>query len=226
MSERLPARPPERTGWVSAAGAVAVLVAMGSLLPIMQGGRWFLTAVVFVVVATLAGSVGRRLGLPTAAAALVALTTVPLIATAVAGGGGGLLLVVPTQVSAERVLLSFQDAANQIYSDSIPAVDSPALGLLIGASAGVAAVLVDAVAVGLRAPLAGMLVVAALALVPGKALGSGTDGLLLVLVAAAVLLALAADRRRRGRPPPPPPPPGARPPGCPGSRSAARPRSC
>ena len=190
----------ERSGWVSAAGAFAVLVAMCSLMPIVQGGRWLLTSIVFVVVATAAGSLGRRAGLPTAAAALVALTTVPLVATAVAGGGGGLLLVVPTDVSAQRVLLAFQDAANQIYTDSVPAVDSPALGLLIGASAGVAAVLVDAVVVGLRAPLAGMLVVAALALVPGKALGSGTNGLLLVLVAAVVLLVIAADRRRRGTP--------------------------
>ena len=190
----------KHSGWVSVAGAAAVLVAMGSLLPIVQGGRWFLTSVVFVAVATLTGSLARRIGLPTAAAALVALTSVPLVANAVAGGGDGLLLVVPTEVSAERVLLAFQDAANQIYSDSVPAVDSPALALLIGASAGVAAVLVDAVAVGLRAPLTGMLLVAALALVPGKALGSGTNGLLLVLVAGAVLLVVAADRRRRGAP--------------------------
>lgn len=189
----------ERSGLVSAAGAVAVLVAMLAFLPIIQGGRWWFTSLVFVVVAAAVSALGRRIGLPTAAGALVALASLPLVAVAVTGGG--LLVVLPTADAARSVLDLLAAATTQIAVDTVPAGDTAGLALFVGVGAGVAAVAVDAVAVGLRAPIAGMLLVLALALVPGKALSTGTNGLLLVALAACVLLVIAADRSRRGRPP-------------------------
>lgn len=189
----------DRSGLVSVAGAVAVLVAMFAFLPIIQGARWWFTSLVFVVVAAAVSALARRIGLPTAAGALVALTSVPL--TAVAVTGGGLLVALPTADAAQRVLDLLAAANTQILVDTVPTGDTAGLALFVGLGAGAAAVVVDAVAVGLRAPIAGMLLALALALVPGKALSTGTNGWLLVAVAVAVLLVVAADRRRRARPP-------------------------
>ena len=50
------------------------------------------------------------------------------------------------------------------------------LALLIAAGAAAVAVVADFVTVGLRAPVAGTLVVVAVAIVPGKAFATGTNG--------------------------------------------------
>ncbi|HEY0375052.1 MAG TPA: DUF3488 and transglutaminase-like domain-containing protein [Amnibacterium sp.] len=189
---------PRGNGLLSAAGAMAVLVATLSFLPVVQGTDWWWAAAVFVIAATAVSAWARRLGAPTAAGAVLALTTVPLLATAFDGQGQGLLVLLPTTGSSNAVLQVLNDAWAQIYADSVPAEPSAGILLLIAVGAAAAAVLVDAVAVGLRAPLAAMLAVLALAIVPGRSLHTGTNGWLLVAVAIAVLLVIAADRRRRG----------------------------
>ncbi len=185
-------------GLLSAAGGLAVVVATLSFLPIVQGTDWWWAAVVFVIAATGVSAWARRLGAPTAAGAVLALTTVPLLATAFDGQGRGLFVLLPTTGSSNAVLQVLSDAWAQIYADSVPAEPSAGILLLIAVGAAGTAVLVDAVAVGLRAPLAAMLAVLALAIVPGRALHTGTNGWLLVAIAVAVLLVVAADRRRRG----------------------------
>ncbi|MDQ1513437.1 MAG: hypothetical protein QOC59_1279, partial [Microbacteriaceae bacterium] len=191
----------ERTGAVTAAGAVAVLVAALSFLPIVSGLEWWWASVLFCIAAAGVSSVARRVGMPPAAGALVAFATVPLLAIALDGGGQGLLVVLPTTESCAAVLQVLQDAFVQIYTDTVPAGSSPGIVLLIATGAATAVILVDMVAVGLRAPLPAMLIVLALAIVPGKALRTGTNGWLLAAVAAAALLVVAADRRRRGSAP-------------------------
>jgi transglutaminase-like putative cysteine protease len=188
-------------GVLSAAGAAAVLVAALSFLPIVQGTDWWWAAVIFTVAATAVSAWARSLGAPTAAGALLGLTTMPLLATALDGQGRGVLLLFPTAASSRSVLQVLNDAWVQIYADTVPAEPSPGIVLLVAVGAATAAVLVDAVAVGLGAPLPAMLVVLALAIVPGKALHTGTSGWLLAGVAVAVLLVVAADRRRRGSAP-------------------------
>ncbi len=188
-------------GLLSAAGALAVLVATLSFLPIVDGFDWWGAALVFTVAAVCVSAGARHLGAPTLAGALLALTVIPLLATAFDGAGASALVVLPTHASSTAVMQTLSDAWAQIYADSVPAEATPGIILLIASGAAMAVVVVDAVAVGLRAPLPAMLVVLALAIVPGRALRTGTNGWLLAAIAVCVLLVIAADRRRRGAAP-------------------------
>ena len=184
------------TGAVTAVVGVAVLVAALSLLPVVRGGLWWLESCVVVVIALAAVAGSRRIGLPSAASALIGLSAIPVVLALIVSGssaqGGG---------AAGAVVDAFTTAFRQIYLDSVPAQGTAELALLIAAGAGAVAVVADFVAVGLRAPIAATLVVVAVAIVPGKAFATGTNGLLLVAVAAAALALVAVDRRRRGRAP-------------------------
>jgi transglutaminase-like putative cysteine protease len=189
------------TGLVSIAGLVAVLVATLSFGPIVQGLDWWSAAIVFSAAAVGATSLGRALGMRPIASGIFGLAPLPLLAIALDGDGHGLLGLLPTQAAVEAVDRSLLEAGYQIYQESVPATSSPGVVLLIATGAAVAAVLVDVVAVGFAAPLGAVPVVVALAIVPGKALRTSTDGWLLAGVAIALLLLIAADRRRRSASP-------------------------
>jgi transglutaminase-like putative cysteine protease len=189
--------PVRGTGAVTAVVGAAVLVAACSLIPVVLGGLWWLESCIAVVIALAAVAGSRRIGLPSAAAALIGLSTVPIVLLLIAGSAAP----AGSGSAAEAVVDAFSTAFRQIYLDSVPAQGTPELALLIAAGAAATAVVADFVTVGLRAPVAGTLVVVAVAIVPGKAFGTGTNGLLLLAVAAAALAMIAVDRRRRGRPP-------------------------
>ena len=192
MREQRPA------GAVTAVVGAAVLVAALGLLPVVHGILWWIESCVTVGIALAVVAGARRVGLPSAAAALLGLTAVPLVLTVIVSGSiapGD--PVAPTQA----VVDAFSTAFRQIVVDSVPAQGTAALAVLIAAGCAGVAVLADFVAVGLRAPVAATLVVVGVAIVPGKAFATGTNGLLLVAVAVAALALVAVDRRRRGRAP-------------------------
>lgn len=188
-------------GAVGTAGLVSVLIAGLSFLPIVQDSLWWLAGATMATAAVLAVAAGRRLGMPNPAAALLGLCTIPLLATAFDGDGHGIALVIPTAQSSDAVMSVLGAGIAQISTDSVPAVPTAGIVLLVAIGFALAAVVVDTVAVGYRAPLGAMLVPIALAVVPGKALRTDTSGVLLVAVAVAVLAVIAADRRRRRLPP-------------------------
>jgi transglutaminase-like putative cysteine protease len=191
--------PSTSSGAVTAVVGAAVLVAELSLLPVVLGGLWWLESCVAVVIALAATAGSRRIGLPAAAAALIGLSTVPIVLRLIVSGSsaGSTSPISPE----EGVVNAFSAAFRQIYVDSVPAQGTAELALVIAAGAAVVAVVADLVTVGLRAPVAGTLVVVAVAIVPGKAFGTGTNGFLLLAVAVAALAMIAVDRRRRGRAP-------------------------
>ncbi len=193
---------PERargTGAVTAVVGAAVLLAALSLLPVVDGGLWWIESCVTVVVALAAAAGSRRIGLPSGAAALIGLSSVPIVLALIVSGSSDASASPATP--AEAVVDAFSTAFRQIYVDSVPAQGTAQLALLIAAGAAATAVVADFVTVGLRAPVAGTLVVVAVAIVPGKAFGTGTNGVLLLAVAVSALAMIAVDRRRRGRPP-------------------------
>ncbi len=194
MSERA-----RGTGAVTAVVGAAVLLAALSLLPVVGGSLWWIESCVTVVVALAATAGSRRIGLPSGAAALIGLSSVPIVLALIAGSSEA-AGASPTS-AAGAVVDAFSGAFRQIYVDSVPAPGTAELALLIAAGAAATAVVADFVTVGLRAPVAGTLVVVAVAIVPGKAFGTGTNGVLLLAVAVSALAMIAADRRRRGRPP-------------------------
>ena len=172
--------PMRGTGAVTAVVGAAVLVAMLSLMPVVQGALWWLESAVAVVVALAATAGSRRIGLPSGAAALIGLTTVPIVLALIVSGSSAAAGASPS-AAAEAVVNAFSAAFQQIYLDSVPAQGTAELALVIGAGAAATAVVADFVTVGLRAPVAGTLVV--------------------VAVAIAALAMIAVDRRRRGRAP-------------------------
>ncbi|GAA2751609.1 transglutaminase superfamily protein [Amnibacterium kyonggiense] len=193
---------PERStgrGAVTAVTGVGVLLAALSLLPVVYGALWWIESVVTVVVALAAAAASRRVGLTSGAAALIGLTSIPIVLALIVAGST--VTITTPQGAALGVVDGFSTAFRQIYLDTVPAQGTAALALLIASGAAVVAVVADFVTVGLRAPVAGTLVIVAVAIVPGKAFATGTNGFLLLAVAAAALGVIAADRRRRGRAP-------------------------
>ena len=195
----MPEQPGGR-GAVTAVTGIAVLVASLSLMPVVNGALWWIESCVTVIVALAAVAGSRRIGLPSGAAALVGLSTVPIVAALIVSGSSAAAGSSPT-AAANGVIDSFSAAFRQIYLDAVPAQGTAELALLIAVGSAVVAVVADLVTVGLRAPVAGTLVVVAVAIVPGKAFATGTNGLLLLAVAASALAVIAVDRRRRGRAP-------------------------
>ncbi|GAA4750340.1 hypothetical protein GCM10025783_23560 [Amnibacterium soli] len=191
---------PRGSGAVTAVVGAAVLVAALSLLPVVHGVLWWIESCVTVAIALAAAAGSRRVGLPAAAAALIGLSTVPIVLALIVSGSSAAAGASPN-AAADAVVEAFSSAFRQIYIDSVPAQGTAELAILIAAGAAVVAVVADLVTVGLRAPVAGTLVVVAVAIVPGKAFATGTNGLLLLAVAVAALALIAVDRRRRGRAP-------------------------
>lgn len=192
--------PADHAGALTAASGAAVMLAMLAFVPVIQGALWWWWSLVLVAAALAVASGARRLGLPSAAAALAGATTVLPLATLLVVGADRVLRDGAGR-SAALLLDVAGEGFRQIVVDSVPASGTPALALVTASGTALVALLVDAVVVGLRAPIAGMLVVLAVAIVPGKTFGTGTNGWVLVLVAAAALGVVAMDRRRRGAPP-------------------------
>jgi transglutaminase-like putative cysteine protease len=195
----MPEQPGGR-GAVTAVTGIAVLVAELSLMPVVGGALWWVESCVTVIVALAAVAGSRRIGLPSAASALIGLSTVPIVAALIVSGVSA-AAGSSASAAAIGVIDAFTAAFRQIYLDAVPAQSTAELALLIAVGAAAVAVVADFVTVGLRAPVAGTLVVLAVAIVPGKAFATGTNGLLLLAVAASALAVIAVDRRRRGRAP-------------------------
>lgn len=187
-------------GAVTAVTGIAVLLAELSLMPVVTGALWWIESCVTVIVALAAVAGSRRIGLPSGASALIGLSTVPIVAALIVSGSSA-AAGSSAGGAAQGVVDAFGAAFRQIYLDAVPAPGTAELALLIAVGAAGVAVVADFVTVGLRAPVAGTLVVVAVAIVPGKAFATGTNGLLLLAVAASALAVIAVDRRRRGRAP-------------------------
>ncbi|MFD1721070.1 transglutaminaseTgpA domain-containing protein, partial [Amnibacterium endophyticum] len=190
----------DRAGAVTAASGAALMLAMLSFAPVVQGSLWWWRSLLLVVVVLAVAALARRAGLTTAAVAMLATAAVLPVATLLTLGPAT-VLDLGARGSASALLDVSAQGFRQIALDSVPAQGTPELALVMGVGAALVAIVVDAVAVGLGAPIAGMLVVLAVAIVPGKAFATGTNGWVLLAVAASALLVVAADRRRRGAPP-------------------------
>lgn len=187
-------------GGVTAVTGAGVLLAALSLMPVVYGSLWWIESCVTVIVALAAVAGSRGIGLPSGAAALIGLATIPVVDALIVTGSSVTASLSPT-AAANGVVDAFSAASRQIYLDSVPAQGTAELALLVATGAAAVAIVADFVTVGLRAPVAGTLVIVAVAIVPGKAFATGTNGLLLLAVAAAALGVIAVDRRRRGRAP-------------------------
>ncbi|MEB0285460.1 DUF3488 and transglutaminase-like domain-containing protein [Cryobacterium sp. 10S3] len=178
---------------VTGALALLLLVGMTALGPLLQGtGWWWMMAVeagaVFVVSAGIRSLGPRPWGVPLAGAGVIVGSVTLLF-----GGGTGLLWLVPTGDTIDRFRTLVESGIASVQSQGTPADPVTGILFLLCIGAGVIAVLMDALAITLRAPaLAGLPVLVPVG-VPGLILDNGAEKLTLVLTAAAFLLLLRID---------------------------------
>ncbi|GAA2222455.1 DUF3488 and transglutaminase-like domain-containing protein [Herbiconiux moechotypicola] len=167
--------------------AVAIGAALAGLAPLLQGVDWWFQVMAMVIVLLGVSSVLRAVGAPEnlavgASASVWAVTVIVLYA------GGTLWGVVPTLATVNDLLSDLGAAGTSIAVQEVPAVaDGPITQLMVMA-VGLIAVISDALATGLRAPVlsgAGPLAVLLVAPIVRR---SEPDVVVYVIVAASMLL--------------------------------------
>ncbi|MWB97691.1 DUF3488 and transglutaminase-like domain-containing protein [Agromyces seonyuensis] len=189
---------------LAGAGLALVLASMAALVPLVQGSGWWWTGAL-VALAIFAGGFGMRAARVPAALVPPAELLLALGILTLLFGEGAVLGVVPTAATFE----SFGDlgaaAAATIREQTAPVSADEGLRFLLAAGAAVVAVVVDVLAMSLRAPAFAAFAVALPLAVPIIILGELELGLV-VLVAALYLLLLWVDvrvRRNDAEPPAP-----------------------
>jgi transglutaminase-like putative cysteine protease len=183
-------RPPLPALRVSAAVALALLLALGGLRQLLDGTVWWLVCgtVVLVVLAVVAAvrHATRRTLVPSAAGAavLVALLTLLFAAdTAILG-------LVPTPATIGRFGELLTAGGRSIQEQGVPASVVPGILFILALSAGMVALAADAFAVPGRAPALTGVPLLAIVAAPGFVDSDYTDPLFFVITAAAWLLLL------------------------------------
>ncbi|WP_419819154.1 transglutaminase TgpA family protein [Glaciibacter flavus] len=186
------------TYWpLTGALVVLLLTACMALGPVLRNSAWWWGMAVTATVVLVSAAVFRRLRWPVSVVPVGALGVLLVFLTVFFGDGSGLLWVIPTPTTLERFGDLIQAGELSIQQQAVPAVPYPGILFLLCVGAGAIAIVLDTVAITLRAPaIAGALVLIPVA-VPALITTSGTDILQLVLVAAAYLLLLRVDVRTR-----------------------------
>ena len=190
-----------RSGWgLTGASLLVALLAADSLRSVLQGETWWLLGGVLAAL-SLGGTVLARVALGGAPrlwrfSPVVGLLV--LIAGVILIWAPGTLAwgVIPTPETVGALGRTVRQASEQIYSDSVPASNTPAIRLLVAPGIALLALLVDALVVGARLPWLAGIPLLLLAIVPGRALRVGDDLLGVALTALAFLFLVWLERRR------------------------------
>ncbi|MEJ5944475.1 DUF3488 and transglutaminase-like domain-containing protein [Pseudokineococcus basanitobsidens] len=178
-----------------ALAALAVLAAVTTLLPLVEGPGWFVDAVVVVVLVGLAGAALDALtpsvALRAAGQLLVAVCTL----TALYLPGSAVLGVLPGPDAVDAVARLLEDGRAVIRTSLPPVPDPAGLRLVVVGATAAVAVAVDLLAVRLRrAALAGLPLLAVV-VAAGALLRGGLPPVLFVVAVLPYLLLLRADSR-------------------------------
>jgi len=203
MSDFRPKRTRDRarSGWgLTGAALLVTLLAADSLRSVLQGETWWLLGGVLAA-ASLGATVLARLAL----AGTPRLRRFAPLAGLVVLAAGAILIwapgtlawgLIPTPETARALGGTIRQASEQIYSDSVPASNTPAIRLLVAPGIALLALLIDALVVGARLPWVAGVPLLLLAIVPRRALRVGDDLLGVALTALAFLFLVWLERRR------------------------------
>lgn len=188
-----------RVGYWRLTGAMVLqmLAASVALVGLIQGVAWWFALILTSAFLLVAGAGLRTLGVNRGVVPLLELVIGALIMTAAFGGGTGLLGLVPTPATIAHWWQLLQQAMLSIYQQGTPAESLPEFLFLVVAGACLIAVVLDTLAVAVRAPAFTAVGVGAVLVVPGALLGDGLDPSALALSAIAYLWLLRADVRTR-----------------------------
>jgi len=180
----------------TACGAGALLLSMAALAPLFRDLSWVPAATAVVIVVALTGFGLRSARVPMIAV-LPAQVLVVAMALTLLFTSSGVLGVLPGPAALQELRALFAGVGTQIQDESVPVAVTAEFELLVVALLGAAAVVVDAVAAGVRAPAGAGLVLLALVAVPASLFDTLLPWWSFVAGAVALALLLLADQADR-----------------------------
>lgn len=180
---------------------LALSFALGGLI---QGPTWWFALMLTSSFLLVCGAGLRAVGVHRGLVPVLELALAAIVMTVTFGNGTGLLGLIPTPATVQRWGVYLQQAMLSIYQQGTPAESLPEFIFLVVAGACVIAIVLDLLAIAIRAPAYTAIGVVAVLVVPGALLGDGLDPIALAASAAAFLWLLRCDVRTRrpgaGRP--------------------------
>jgi transglutaminase-like putative cysteine protease len=188
-----------RTGFWRITGALVLQVVALSyaLSGLIQGVGWWFALVATASALLVTGAGLRTAGVPRGVVPFLLAAEGALIMTVGFGRGTGLLGLIPTPATVAAWSQYLQQAMLSIYQQGTPADALPEFLFLVVAGGCLLALILDILAVAVRAPAFTAVGIAAVLIVPGALLGDGLDPIALAATAAAYLWLLRCDIRTR-----------------------------
>lgn len=195
----LPAVRTRRTGyWQLTSALLLQVLAVGfALVGLIQGAGWWFALMFSSALVLTTGAALRSLGVRRWAVPPLLLAECAVVMTVAFGGGTGLLGIVPTLRTFAHWGAIADQARLSIYQQGTPAESLPEFMFLVVAGGLLLALLLDTIAIALRAPAFTAIAVGLVLVVPGALLGDGLDPFALASSAAAFLWVLRCDVRVR-----------------------------
>jgi len=177
-------------------GALALMLASAALAPVFTSGRWVLPVAGTMVAVIVVGVALRALRAPAVLVVLGQVLALAVVLT-VAFTQSAVLGVLPGPAAVEQLRSLLDGAGAQIASEKTPVAVTQELLLLVVASLGCAAIVVDALVAGVQIPAVAGLVLLGVVAVPASLSHTLLPWWSFVLGAVAVLLLLVSNSSRR-----------------------------
>lgn len=182
-----------RERWTPLLAALATLLAMWSLAPVVEGSAWQGACLLVVLVVLVGGIALRLLRLPPAAVGLGQLGAGVVALTAYFAGPDAVLGLLPGPSAIDSLRVTVADGLDTVQRYAAPVPSTRGLSLLLAAGVLVVALLVDVLAAGYRSPAAAGLPLLALYCVPAAVVPQGLSWPYFIVGAVGWLLLVAHD---------------------------------
>lgn len=182
-----------RERWTPLLAALATVLAMWSLAPVVEGNAWQGACLLAVLVVLASGILLRLLHLPPAAVGLGQLATGVVALTAYFAGPDAVLGLFPGPAAIDSLQVTVADGFDTVQRYAAPVPSTRGLSLLLAAGVLMVALLVDVLAAGYRSPAAAGLPLLALYCVPAAVVPEGLSWPYFIVGAVGWLLLVAHD---------------------------------
>ena len=179
--------------WTPVLAAGATALTLWSISPVVDGREWWTPSLLMVLVVLAVGSGLRWLRAPAVVIAPLQVVAGLLALTAVYAGGEAVLGLLPGPDAVQALARAVSDGGDTISRYQAPVPVGDGISLLIAAGVLAVAVLVDLIAVTVRAPAAAGLPLLVLYAVPAAVVPDGLSWRYFVAAALSWLLLLAHD---------------------------------
>nr|WP_284287436.1 transglutaminaseTgpA domain-containing protein [Angustibacter aerolatus] len=173
--------------------ALATILTLWSMRPVVEGARWVATSVVVVLLTLAVGAALRWARVPAGLVLLGQAVVAAVVLTVVFAGPEAVLGLVPGPDAFGRFGELLRDAGDTVNRYSAPVPSSPGIDFMVSLGVAVIALAVDSLAVSLRSPAAAGLPLLALYCVPAAVVPDGLPWRYFAVAAVGWLLLLAHD---------------------------------